>query len=594
MTRKNVYELTLERIDTIFNEFDNVYVSFSGGKDSAVMLNLCIDYMRRHHIARKLGVFHMDYEVQYEETTRYIDRVFAANKDLLEIYRVCVPFKVTTCTSMYQTYWRPWEEEKRELWVREMPAECYTAQDFPFYSKEMWDYEFQLLFAQWYHRLKGANRTCCLVGIRTQESYNRWRTIYAGKRTSQYRNLVWTCRNSPDIYNAYILYDWLTTDIWTANGRFGWDYNRLYDLFYQAGVPLEKQRVASPFISAAQENLALYRAIDPDTWGKMICRVNGVNFTGIYGSSSAVARYRAKLPPGHTWESYMYFLLSTLPAKTRNNYLRKLSVSINFWRTRGGVLPDETIEKLKAMGIKIEVGERSSYNTDKKPVRMEYLDDIDIPGFKDLPTFKRMCVCILKNDHACKYMGFAPNKNKSPVYDVIPVPVSKIRANAYNPNVVAPPEMKLLELSIWEDGYTSPCVCYYDREHDIYELVDGYHRYMVMKTSDRIYEREEGMLPVVVIDKDLSNRMASTIRHNRARGTHSIELMTNIVAELKQAGMSDAWIMKNIGMDRDELLRLKQVSGLAALFADKEFSIPDNAFGTAPGRGIQNKKVFHE
>ena len=183
------------------------------------------------------------------------------------------------------------------------------------------------------------------------------------------------------------------------------------------------------------------------------------------------------------------------------------------------------------------------------------------------------------------------NRYKSPVYDVIPVPVSKIRANAYNPNVVAPPEMKLLELSIWEDGYTSPCVCYYDREHDIYELVDGYHRYMVMKTSDRIYEREEGMLPVVVIDKDLSNRMASTIRHNRARGTHSIELMTNIVAELKQAGMSDAWIMKNIGMDRDELLRLKQVSGLAALFADKEFSIPDNAFGTAPGRGIQNKKV---
>ncbi len=171
--------------------------------------------------------------------------------------------------------------------------------------------------------------------------------------------------------------------------------------------------MASPFISAAQENLALYRAIDPDTWGKMICRVNGVNFTGIYGSSSAVARYRAKLPPGHTWESYMYFLLSTLPAKTRNNYLRKLSVSINFWRTRGGVLPDETIEKLKAMGIKIEVGERSSYNTDKKPVRMEYLDDIDIPGFKDLPTFKRMCVCILKNDHACKYMGFSLTKKET-------------------------------------------------------------------------------------------------------------------------------------------------------------------------------------
>lgn len=170
----------------------------------------------------------------------------------------------------------------------------------------------------------------------------------------------------------------------------------------------------------------------------------------------------------------------------------------------------------------------------------------------------------------------------SPVYNVRAVPIDKIRANAYNPNIVAPPEMRLLELSIWEDGYTSPCVCYYDRANDTYELVDGYHRYLVMKTSPRIYERERGLLPVVVIDKDLSNRMASTIRHNRARGTHSVELMTNIVTELKQAGMTDAWIMKNIGMDRDELLRLKQLSGLAALFADKDFSIPEHDLPTRP------------
>ncbi len=163
----------------------------------------------------------------------------------------------------------------------------------------------------------------------------------------------------------------------------------------------------------------------------------------------------------------------------------------------------------------------------------------------------------------------------SPVYAVRRVPIEKIEANAYNPNVVAPPEMELLELSIWEDGYTMPCVCYYIPERDRYELVDGFHRYMVMKTSKRIHDREGGCLPVSVIDKDLSNRMASTIRHNRARGSHSIELMTNIVAELKNSGMSDAWIMKHIGMDRDELLRLKQISGLAALFADKEFSVPE-------------------
>jgi ParB-like chromosome segregation protein Spo0J len=163
----------------------------------------------------------------------------------------------------------------------------------------------------------------------------------------------------------------------------------------------------------------------------------------------------------------------------------------------------------------------------------------------------------------------------SPVYAVRRVPIEKIEANAYNPNIVAPPEMKLLELSIWEDGYTMPCVCYYRADEDRYELVDGFHRYMVMKISRRIYEREGGCLPVSVIDKDVSNRMASTIRHNRARGVHSIELMTNIVAELKRSGMSDGWIMKNIGMDKDELLRLKQISGLAALFADKEFSVPE-------------------
>lgn len=160
----------------------------------------------------------------------------------------------------------------------------------------------------------------------------------------------------------------------------------------------------------------------------------------------------------------------------------------------------------------------------------------------------------------------------SPVYDVKAIPIEKIQANAYNPNSVAPPEMKLLYQSIKEDGYTMPIVCYYLADIDKYEIVDGYHRYTVMLTHKDIYDRENGCLPVVTIDKDISNRMASTIRHNRARGSHSIELMTNIVAELVESGMSDAWILKNIGMDAEELLRLKQLSGLQALFKDKEFS----------------------
>jgi len=165
---------------------------------------------------------------------------------------------------------------------------------------------------------------------------------------------------------------------------------------------------------------------------------------------------------------------------------------------------------------------------------------------------------------------------KSPVYNVLSVHIDKIRANSYNPNSVAPPEMKLLEVSIWEDGYTMPIVCYYIPEEDVYEIVDGYHRYTVLRTSKRVFDRENGMLPVVVIEKDITNRMASTIRHNRARGSHSIELMSNIVTDLVGSGMSDGWILKHIGMDKDELLRLKQITGLAALFADKEFSLTDN------------------
>ncbi len=160
---------------------------------------------------------------------------------------------------------------------------------------------------------------------------------------------------------------------------------------------------------------------------------------------------------------------------------------------------------------------------------------------------------------------------KSPVYNVIAVPIEKVKANAYNPNVVAPPEMKLLYESIKADGYTMPVVCYYSKAQDMYVIVDGFHRYRIMLEHPDIYKRENGMLPVSVIDKPIDQRMASTIRHNRARGTHDVDLMSNIVKELHELGRSDAWISKHLGMDKDEILRLKQITGLVALFKDTGF-----------------------
>lgn len=161
---------------------------------------------------------------------------------------------------------------------------------------------------------------------------------------------------------------------------------------------------------------------------------------------------------------------------------------------------------------------------------------------------------------------------KSPVYSIKAIPVDKIKANEYNPNHVAGPEMKLLYDSIKEDGYTMPIVCYYDKETDTYIVVDGFHRRQIMLNHKDIYERENGCLPVSVINKGLDDRMASTIRHNRARGSHDVDLMSNIVAELHEMGRTDTWIAKHLGMDLDEILRLKQITGLASLFKDKEFS----------------------
>lgn len=406
----NVYDKTQERIKYLFDEFDNIYVSFSGGKDSGVLLNLCIDYIRDNNLNRKIGVFHLDYEAQYSMTTDYVNETLSKNLDICEVYRCCIPFKVTTCTSMHQSYWRPWEEDKKDIWVSPLPKNCKTKEDFDFYKEDMWDYEFQELFSEWYHKEKKAKKTAALVGIRTQESLNRWRAIHSDKNYKNYKGVKWTKTMYKDVYNAYPVFDWKTEDVWIGNYKFNWTYNKLYDIYWQAGLSIDSMRVASPFLSEASETLKLYKVIEPNTWGKLISRVNGVNFTGLYGGTTAMGWRSLKLPKNHTWKSYMEFLLNTLPENVSENYKKKLSTSIDFWRNKGGVLSLEVINQLKERNIDIEVIEKTNYNTEKKPVRMDYLDDIDIKEFTSIPTYKRMCICIMKNDHLCKYMGFSLTK----------------------------------------------------------------------------------------------------------------------------------------------------------------------------------------
>ena len=407
---KNVYETTMERIKYIFNEFDHVYISFSGGKDSGVMLNLCLQYLKQNNINRKITLMHLDYEAQYEMTTDYVQLMEDKYRDYLKIYHVCVPFKVKTCTSMYQDYWRPWEEKLKDIWVRKLPQIAMTKNDFDFYKDDMWDYEFQEKLSSWIHKREKAKKTAVLVGIRTQESLHRWRAINK-ERESYYKGKKYSKKIDSNVYNFYPIYDWKTEDIWIANGKFGFEYNKLYDLYYQAGLPIDMMRVASPFLSEGQETLKLYKIIEPHTWGKLVSRVNGVNFTGIYGGTSAIGWKSITKPKHFTWKQYMEFLLDTLPVDTKEKYLEKLETSINFWKTKGGVLSDEIISELDSLSIKYELGTHN-YKSDKKAVKLDYLDDLDIKDFKSIPTYKRMCICILKNDHMCKYMGFSQTKQE--------------------------------------------------------------------------------------------------------------------------------------------------------------------------------------
>ena len=202
----------------------------------------------------------------------------------------------------------------------------------------MWDYELQERFAEWFHAKNSASKTACLVGIRTDESLNRWRAIHSDKNKNKYKAFEWTLEMVPGIFNAYPIYDFKVEDVWTANAKEGWSYNQLYDLFYKAGLTPAQMRVASPFHDSGIENLKLYKVIDPHNWGKMIGRTSGVNFAGLYGGTTAMGWRSIKLPVGHTWKSYMEFLLSTLPKHSSDNYRAKLEKSQTFWRAKGGVL----------------------------------------------------------------------------------------------------------------------------------------------------------------------------------------------------------------------------------------------------------------
>lgn len=415
---QNVYEALQERFHFLFQEFDNIFVSFSGGKDSGLLLNIVMDFQKKYYPNRKIGVFHQDFEAQYSVTTEYVERTMKRLENEAELYWVCLPMAVRTALSSYQMYWYPWDEEKKDAWVRPMPEHPYVInQDnnpITTYRYRMHQEDLAKQFCRWYRLSHNKGRTVSLLGIRADESIQR----YSGflNRKYGYKGTCWISRQFKDVWCASPLYDWTTRDVWHANYLFQYDYNRLYDLYYMAGLKPSQMRVASPFNDYAKDSLNLYRVIDPEIWVKLVGRVRGANFTAIYGKSKAMGYKNITLPEGHTWESYTRFLLATLPARLRDNYIKKFKTSIRFWHEVGGGLEEETIRELEEHGYHIRRNGVSNY-TLMKNSRVVFVgripdDTDDIKSTREIPSWKRMCYCILKNDHLCRSMGFGLTRDQ--------------------------------------------------------------------------------------------------------------------------------------------------------------------------------------
>lgn len=406
-----VFQAVQQRLQYLFAEFENIYVSFSGGKDSSLLLNLLLDYREKHCPNRVIGVFHQDFEAQYTVTTNYITQTFKRLENKAELYWVCLPMATRTALSSYEMYWYPWDDKKQELWVRPMPNLPYIINlnnPFTHYRYKMHQEDLAKQFSRFYKEQHQNKKTVCLLGIRADESLQRY-SGFLNKKYG-YKNKCWITKQFKDVYCASPLYDWTVQDVWAANAKFGFSYNPLYDLYYKAGLKPEQMRVASPFNDYSKESLNLYRVIDPAIWAKLVGRVQGANFGAIYGKTKAMGYRSITLPPGHTWRSYTKFLLDTLPPRLQNNYIKKFNTSIKFWHETGGGLSEETIAELQQKGYKIRRNGISNYTLDKKSrivFEQDIPDDTDnILTSKDIPSWKRMCYCILKNDHTCRFMGF--------------------------------------------------------------------------------------------------------------------------------------------------------------------------------------------
>lgn len=388
----NVYDAAMERLRRVFTDFKRVYLSFSAGKDSGVLFHLALQVARE--FGRPLDVLFIDLEAQYRQTIEFAERCLL-QPDVRASW-VCLPLNLRNAVSQLQPNWTCWDTDARDLWVRGMPSHPCVINEarlaelgWTWFTKGM---EFERFIIDYAYAASGGEPTCCLVGVRAVESLHRYLSVARDgiEAKEKWADLNWTTRIRKNLYNAYPIYDWLPEDIWTANGRLGWDYNRIYDLFYKAGVPMKDMRICQPYGDDQRRGLYLFQMLEHETWGRVVARVEGANYGKRYVHDHAMAeRAVVRLPTGHTHRSYAEFLLNTMPPPLAANYREKIAKFLAWWAAHGvPEIPDHADPRLETK--------------------------------KQTPSWRRICKMLLKNDMYAKSLSFSITKrDKARQYEMI-------------------------------------------------------------------------------------------------------------------------------------------------------------------------------
>jgi predicted phosphoadenosine phosphosulfate sulfurtransferase len=367
-----------ERISWTFDNFERVYLSFSAGKDSTVMIHLAAKEARARGL--RFGVLLVDLEGQYKMTIEHADRVFEEYKDCIDLHWVCLPLSLRNAVSVYEPQWICWDKDRKKDWIRDMPAEGIDDESlFPFFEKGMEFEDFVPQFGEWYSEGKSC---ACMVGIRTDESLNRYRTIASTTKVKKGGH-QWTTKVTKNVFNVYPVYDWRTADIWIYHAKKPeLSHNHLYDFMHKAGLTIHQQRICQPYGDDQRRGLWLFHLIEPETWAKIVSRVNGANSGALYVQENGnITGYnKIEKPKGHTWETFAKMLMGSMPTSSKEHYENKIMLFERWWMERGypDGIPDFADPKLEMK--------------------------------RDVPSWRRVCKSLLRNDYWCKGLGFSQHK----------------------------------------------------------------------------------------------------------------------------------------------------------------------------------------